>query len=154
MKCLLKTIISLVVIVAIAAVLLYFWGIPALLAEDKAADHLEKKDYNVSVASETECDAMSLLVDYEIEGYIFAEKDSAMVSIWYLKDSSDAKKCKEEQEDAVQEIYDAMADAVELISPSKAESLREEAKEIKTVRFGKIVVQGSVRGIFAAIAGL
>ena len=154
MKCLLKTIISLVVIVAIAAVLLYFWGIPTLLAEDKAADHLEKKDYNVSVASEIECDAMSLLVDYDIEGYIAAEKDSNMVSIWYLKDSSDAKKCKEKEEARIQEKYDLMADAVELISPSKAESLREEAKEIKTVRFGKIVIQGNVRGIVAAIAGL
>lgn len=154
MKCLLKTIISLVVIVAIAAVLLYFWGIPTLLAEDKAADHLEKKGYDVSVASEAECDAMSLRTDYEIEGYIFAEKDSDMVSIWYLKDSSDAKQCKKEQEAAVQEVYDAMADAVETISPNKAESLREEAKEIKTVRFGKIVIQGNVRGIVAAIAGL
>lgn len=154
MKCLLKTIISLVVIVAIAAVLLYFWGIPTLLAQDKAADHLEKKDYNVTVASEAECGAMSLLKDYEIEGYISAEKDNDMVSIWYLKDSSDAKKCKKEQEEAVQQIYDAMADAVEIISPSKAESLREEAKEIKTVRFGKIVIQGNVRGIVAAIAGL
>ena len=49
MKCLLKTVISLVVIILIAAAVMYFWGIPTLLGEDNATEHLEKQDYTVVV---------------------------------------------------------------------------------------------------------
>ena len=47
MKCLLKTIIAIVLIVVIGGLLLWFVGFPALLAEDKVVKNLEKQDYEV-----------------------------------------------------------------------------------------------------------
>ena len=44
MKCLLKTIIAIVLIVVIGGLLLWFVGFPALLAEDKVVKNLEKQD--------------------------------------------------------------------------------------------------------------
>ena len=48
MKCLLKTIIAIVVIVVVGGLLLWFVGFPAMLEQDKAAENLEKKDFTVT----------------------------------------------------------------------------------------------------------
>lgn len=153
MKCLFKTIISLVVIIAIAAVLMYFWGIPTLINEENAAKHLEKADYTVEVATDAECETVSVVLGYDLKGQVEAANDGDIVSIWYFDDTDDAKKCKETQEKVIAEFYEELAKVAEVFNADRAESLRKEGEEIKTIRFGKTVIQGKIRGIIAAVTG-
>ena len=153
MKCFFKTIISLVVIIAIAAVLLYFWGIPTLINEENAVKHLEKADYTVEVATGAECEAESVVLGYDLKGQVEAANDGDIVSIWYFDDTDDAKKCKETQEKVIADLYEELAKVAEAFDSGRAESLRKDAEEIKTIRFGKTVIQGKIRGIIAAVAG-
>ena len=153
MKCFFKTIISLVVIIAIAPVLLYFWGIPTLINEENAVKHLEKADYTVEVATGAECEAESVVLGYDLKGQVEAANDGDIVSIWYFDDTDDAKKCKETQEKVIADLYEELAKVAEAFDSGRAESLRKDAEEIKTIRFGKTVIQGKIRGIIAAVAG-
>lgn len=153
MKCFFKTIISLVVIIAIAAVLLYFWGIPTLINEENAVKHLEKADYTVEVATGAECEAESVVLGYDLKGQVEAANDGDIVSIWYFDDTDDAKKCKETQEKVIADLYEELAKVAEAFDSGRAESLRKDAEEIKTIRFGKTVIQGKIRGIIGAVTG-
>lgn len=155
MKCLLKTVISLVVIILIAAAVMYFWGIPTLLGEDNATEHLEKQDYTVVVTdiSLTEgCEAQL----YAYKGEITTEDtlDADIVIIWYFEDGSAARDFRSEYVEDMEEQIDFIADGLNVVRPGAGDDFREEAETIKVVRFGKIVIQGTVRGILAAITGL
>lgn len=155
MKCLLKTVISLVVIILIAAAVMYFWGIPTLLGEDNATEHLEKQGYTVVVTD--------ISLTEGCEAQLYAEKDETatedtlsadIVLIWYFEDGSAARDFRSDYVEEMEEQIDYIADGLNVVRPGAGDDFREEAETIKVVRFGKIVIQGTVRGILAAITGL
>ncbi len=155
MKCLLKTVISLVVIILIAAAVMYFWGIPTLLGEDNATEHLEKQGYTVDVTD--------ISLTEGCEAQLYAAKDETatednlsidIVVIWYFEDGSAARDFRSDYVEDMEERIDFIADGLNSVRPGAGDDFREEAETIKVVRFGKIVIQGTVRGILAAITGL
>ena len=155
MKCLLKTVISLVVIILIAAAVMYFWGIPTLLGEDNATEHLEKQGYIVDVTD--------ISLTEGCEAQLYAAKDETatednlsidIVVIWYFEDGSAARDFRSDYVEEMEEQIDYIADGLNVVRPGAGDDFREEAETIKVVRFGKIVIQGTVRGILEAVTGL
>ena len=169
MKCLLKTIIAIVVIVVVGGLLLWFVGIPAMLEQDKAAKNLEKKDYTVVSVDEDDLHGVAdMLMPKDVKGYVcgYSDEDDSdgydidAVTLYYFDDTGAAKAAKEDIEKSFNEYIDSAMEALEGLSSvlgsvfsDAKESLEELRDDFKIVRFGKIVVTGSVRGIITAMTG-
>ena len=169
MKCLLKTIIAIVVIVVVGGLLLWFVGIPAMLEQDKAVKNLEKKDYTVVSVDEDDLHGVAdMLMPKDVKGYVcgYSDEDDSdgydidAVTLYYFDDTGAAKAAKEDIEKSFNEYIDSAMEALEGLSSvlgsvfsDAKESLEELRDDFKIVRFGKIVVTGSVRGIITAMTG-
>lgn len=169
MKCLLKTIIAIVVIVVVGGLLLWFVGIPAMLEQDKAAKNLEKKDYTVvSVDEDDLLGVADMFMPDDVKGYVsgYSDEDDSdgydidAVTLYYFDDTGAAKAAKEDIEksfnayiDSAMEALDGLPPVLGSVSSDAKESLEELRDDFKIVRFGKIVVTGSVRGIITAMTG-
>lgn len=168
MKCLLKTIIAIVLIVVIGGLLLWFVGFPALLEQDKVVKNLEKKDFTVvSVAEDDLLGVADLFMPENVNAYVYGYTDDNAegydidaISLYYFDDTSAAKSAKEDIEKDFNAYIDAASDALDGISgilgsaaTDAQESLEELRNDFKIVRFGKIVVTGSVRSIITAMTG-
>lgn len=174
MKCLLKTIIAIVVIVVVGGLLLWFVGIPAMLEQDKAVKNLEKKDYTVvSVDEDSLLGVADMFMPDDVKGYVcgYSDEDDSdeddsdgydidAVTLYYFDDTGAAKAAKEDIEKSFNEYIDSAMEALDGLSSvlgsvfsDAKESLEELRDDFKIVRFGKIVVTGSVRGIITAMTG-
>lgn len=171
MKCLLKTIIAIVLIVVIGGLLLWFVGFPALLAEDKAVKNLEKQDYEVQTFNSDDLlGAVGLFMPEGAKTLVSASKgdlgdDRDSISIYYFDETKDAKNAKESLEKEFNESIDALIeqltpdedstlnDMMSSVTSDMIANLEQTRKDTKFVRFGKIFVVGSVRGIVTAMTG-
>ncbi len=169
MKCLLKTIIAIVVIVVVGGLLLWFVGIPAMLEQEKAVKNLEKKDYTVvSVDEDGLLGVADMFMPDDVKGYVsgYSDEDDSdgydidAVTLYYFDDTGAAKAAKEDIEksfnayiDSAMEALDGLPPVLGSVSSDAKESLEELRDDFKIVRFGKIVVTGSVRGIITAMTG-
>lgn len=169
MKCLLKTIIAIVVIVVVGGLLLWFVGIPAMLEQEKAVKNLEKKDYTVvSVDEDDLLGVADMFMPDDVKGYVsgYSDEDDSdgydidAVTLYYFDDTGAAKAAKEDIEksfnayiDSAMEALDGLPPVLGSVSSDAKESLEELRDDFKIVRFGKIVVTGSVRGIITAMTG-
>lgn len=170
MKCLLKTIIAIVLIVVIGGLLLWFVGFPALLAEDKVVKNLEKQDYEVQTYNSDDLfGAVGLFMPEGATAVVnahkgdYGEDDYDSITIYYFDESKDAKEAKDDIEKAFDESLDAILEGIgggeaegmfAGVANEIAASIEQVREDTKFVRFGKIVVTGSVRGIIAAMIGL
>lgn len=175
MKCLLKTIIAIVVIVVVGGLLLWFVGFPAMLEQDKAAENLEKKDFTVtSVKDDDLLGVAGLTMADGMNGYVMGIAEDVevsvteiifnrdVISIYYFDETDDAKDYKESTEKSFEEYIERSKDALDSvigegigsIIGASVEALEELEKDYKIVRFGKIVVTGTVRNIVTAMIGL
>lgn len=175
MKCLLKTIIAIVVIVVVGGLLLWFVGFPAMLEQDKAAENLEKKDFIVTSAKDDDLlGAAGLTMADGMNGYVMGIAEDAefditegiynrdVITISYFDETDAAKDYKESTEEGFEKYIETSREFLESgiggsigsIIGASVEALEELEKDYKIVRFGKIVVTGTVRNIVTAMIGL
>lgn len=175
MKCLLKTIIAIVVIVVVGGLLLWFVGFPAMLEQDKAAENLEKKDFTVTSAKDDDLlGAAGLTMADGMNGYVMGIAEDAefditegiynrdVITISYFDETDAAKDYKESTEEGFEKYIETSREFLESgiggsigsILGASVEALEELEKDYKIVRFGKIVVTGTVRNIVTAMIGL